>query len=70
MDPNPIAPGANESIKTQIINDNFSRVQNKLVTNIIKDENGIPKMIIGKLPDGTYGLVIAKDGIDVLTVFS
>lgn len=30
----------------------------------------INQIIIGKLPDGTFGMVISKPGIDVLTVFS
>jgi hypothetical protein len=32
--------------------------------------NKLNQIIIGKLPDGTYGMVISKPGIDVLTVFS
>lgn len=34
------------------------------------DTNGVPSIIIGILPDGTTGLVIAKEGVDVTTVFS
>lgn len=30
----------------------------------------INQIIIGVLPDNTYGLVISKPGVDVLTVFS
>lgn len=33
------------------------------------DQNNIPTIVIGVLPDGTTGLVIAKDGIDVLGLF-
>jgi hypothetical protein len=32
--------------------------------------NGIPQILIGLLPDGTYGLVISKVGIDVNTLFT
>lgn len=32
--------------------------------------SGLNQIIIGKLPDGTFGLVISKPGIDVLTVFN
>jgi hypothetical protein len=31
---------------------------------------GINNIIIGKLPDGTTGMVVSKPGVDVLTVFS
>lgn len=30
----------------------------------------VSQVIIGTLPDGTYGIVISKPGIDVITVFS
>jgi hypothetical protein len=33
------------------------------------DVNGIPTIVIGILPDGSTGFVIAKSGIDVTTVF-
>lgn len=34
------------------------------------DVNGVPNMVIGILPDGTMGLVVAKEGVNVLDVFS
>lgn len=34
------------------------------------DQNNVPNMIIGILPDGTMGMVVAKPGVNVLTVFS
>lgn len=34
------------------------------------DANGIPNIIIGILPDGTTGLVIAKPGENVIDAFS
>lgn len=34
------------------------------------DVNGIPSIVIGILPDGTTGLVIAKAGVDVLSLFN
>lgn len=34
------------------------------------DNNGVPNIVIGILPDGTTGIVVAKAGVDVLTVFS
>lgn len=34
------------------------------------DTNGVPSIVIGILPDGTTGMVVAKEGIDVLTLFS
>lgn len=34
------------------------------------DADGVPSIVIGILPDGTTGLVIAKAGVDVLSLFS
>lgn len=34
------------------------------------DTNGVPNIIIGILPDGTTGLVIAKPGENVIDAFS
>lgn len=33
------------------------------------DQNNIARIVIGILPDGTTGMVVSKDGVDVLTVF-
>lgn len=33
------------------------------------DQNNVARIVIGILPDGTIGLVVSKDGVDVLTVF-
>lgn len=69
-EPVPITPGADDNIKATVINENFRQTQDQFRTNVIKDETGTPRLIFGKLPDNTYGLVISKSGVDVLTVFS
>lgn len=37
---------------------------------IANPTTGIKQIMMGLLPDGTYGLVISKPGIDVTTVFT
>lgn len=37
---------------------------------LVADEDGIVRMIIGLLPDGTIGIVISKEGINVLDAFN
>lgn len=37
---------------------------------LVADEDGIVRMIIGLLPDGTIGIVISKEGVNVLDVFN
>lgn len=34
------------------------------------DPDGVPSIVIGVLPDGTMGMVVAKEGVNVLTLFS
>lgn len=40
------------------------------VTQTVYDASGIPTVLIGKLPDGSYGIAVGKPGIDVTTAFS
>lgn len=47
------------------INQNFQLLENSSRTQIIKDETGTPRIIFGRLPDKSYGLVISKPGYDV-----
>lgn len=54
----------------KIVNDNFRDVENIFRVIRIKDDTGTDRIIFGRLPDGTYGLVISKAGIDVKTVFN
>lgn len=37
---------------------------------ITDSDTAINQIVIGSLPDGTYGMVVSKSGIDVLTLFS
>jgi hypothetical protein len=53
-----------------LINQNFSQVQGSSVTRIYNDNTGTPAIIEGVLPDGTTGIVIAKSGYNVTTLFS
>lgn len=52
------------------INENFRDIENMLRVIRIKDEAGNSRILIGKLPDGTYGIVMSKEGEDVLDAFS
>lgn len=37
---------------------------------LVADADGLVRMIIGVLPDGTIGIVISKEGVNVLDVFN
>ena len=51
------------------LNQNFNQVQSQDRRKIITDENGTDRIILGKFPDGTYGLIVSKEGIDVKSLF-
>lgn len=37
---------------------------------LVANEDGLVRMIFGVLPDGTIGIVISKEGVNVLDVFN
>ena len=51
------------------LNQNFSLVENLNRTQIFKDETGVNRIIIGQLPDGTWGIVVSKPTYDVIKLF-
>lgn len=65
----PLGPGSSLEDVIKVVNENNADIDNRFRTQIIKDESGVNRIIFGKLPDGTYGLVISKEGFDVLEVF-
>lgn len=53
----------------QQVNEWARLISNEQMTKIYKDESGTNRIVVGLLPDKTVGLVMSKDGEDVLTVF-
>lgn len=66
-------PGDNTEEKLQSlvkqINEWGRALSNERRTDVYKDNSGTNRILIGVLPDGETGIVISKEGIDVLTVF-
>ena len=44
-------------------------ISNETRTDVYKDNTGTPRILIGVLPDGTTGIVVSKEGTDVLSTF-
>lgn len=65
-----VQPGMDQDTMAQVINNNFRQVAESNRTNIITDENGYNRIIIGKFPDGTYGIIISKPGVDIVQLFN
>lgn len=63
-------PNMDTATLVAALNQNFALIENLNRTTIYKDETGTNRIIIGKLPDGTWGMVVSKPGVDVLSVFS
>lgn len=61
-----IQPGMDPQMMAQVINSNFRQVAESNRTNIITDENGNNRILLGKPPKGDYGLFISKPGVDVV----
>lgn len=57
-----------ESLVKQI-NEWARVISNERRTDVYKDNSGTNRILIGVLPDDETGIVISKEGIDVLTAF-
>lgn len=51
------------------INQNNALLENLNVSQTFKDETGKARIILGKFPDGTYGLIVSSPGVDVNSLF-
>ena len=61
-------PGMDYDDLVRALNQNFAILENSRRTQIIRDDNGVNRIIFGRLPDGEYGLVISKAGEDVINL--
>lgn len=52
------------------VNDWGRALSNEQRTDVYKDNSGTNRIIIGVLPDGDTGIVMTREGVDVLSVFS
>jgi hypothetical protein len=58
-----VARGQQQMGTTSVITNNSA---GRIEVNI----SNVPQIFLGALPDGTYGLVVSKTGIDVNTLFT
>lgn len=64
-------PGNSTQYGIAFIDNNGNTIKTDTgATQTIYDASGIPLILIGLLPNGSYGLVVAKPGVNVLTAFS
>lgn len=67
ISPIQLTPDMDMGTLVNAVNNNFRQVEAENRTKVIKDEEGIDRVIMGRLPDSTYGIKVSKPGIGVLT---
>lgn len=70
LSPVKLTPNMEMGTLVNAVNNNFNQLESENRTKIIKDENGVNRILIGKNPKGVYGIYITKPGKDVLVELS
>lgn len=65
-----LAPNMDFATLVNALNENFALLENLNRSQVFKDETGVNRIILGRFPDGTWGLIISKEGEDVIRLFS
>lgn len=65
----PLTPGMDENTMINIINANLQQIEAENRTKVIRDEQADDRIIIGRMPDGSYGIIISNEGYSVYDVF-
>lgn len=65
-----LQPGMDINTLIAALNENFALLENLNRTQIFKDETGTNRIIIGRFPDGRWGIIISKEGEDVVRLFN
>lgn len=66
LSPIQLTPNMDMATLTTTINDMFRQIESENRTQIIKDEDGKNRILIGRAPKGNYVVAISKKGVDVL----
>lgn len=61
-----LTPNMDMSALTNALNDMFRQIESENRTQVIKDEDGKNRILIGRAPKGNYVVAISKKGVDVL----
>ena len=64
-----ITPGMDENTMIYVINTNLQQVEAENRNKVIRDEQDDDRIIIGRIHDGTYGIVISNKGVNVYDIF-
>lgn len=61
-----LTPNMDMTTLTNALNDMHRQLESENRTQIIKDETGKQRMILGRAPDGEYLIAVSAQGIDVV----
>lgn len=67
ISPIQFTPNMDMNMLTAALNDTFRQIESENRTQIIRDDTGVNRMLIGRTPKGEYVLAISVPGKDVLT---
>lgn len=65
ISPIQITPNMDMATLSAALTQNFQQIESENRTKIIRDESGVDRVIIGRYPDGQYGIKVSKPGEDV-----
>lgn len=66
ISPIQLTPNMDMSTLINALNDMFRQIESENRTQVIKDEDGKNRILIGRAPKGNYVVAISKKGVDVL----
>lgn len=66
LSPIQLTPNMDMGTLTATLNDMFRQIESENRTQVIKDEDGKNRILIGRGPKGNYVVAISKKGIDVV----
>lgn len=66
ISPIQLTPNMDMATMINAINDVFRQIESENRTQVIKDEDGKNRILIGRAPKGNYVVAISKKGVDVL----
>jgi len=70
ISPIQLTPNMDMATMTAAINNTLRQIESENRTKVIRDEDGVDRIILGRMPDGTYGMVVSKPGVDVKSLFT
>jgi len=62
-----LAPNMDMNTLVNALNTNFNQIQAESRRKVVTDENGVDRIVIGKLESGDYGIEVSDTGYDVDT---